>query len=60
MIFLGSLNFSTSQIIETSLEKLKYHAEQMKLLLENNLMALLFNCYEKAFFSLYEIKKRPL
>lgn len=51
------LNFSTSQIIETSLEKLKDHAEQMKLLLENNLMALLFNCYEKAFFSLYETKK---
>lgn len=48
-----SLNFDFSQIIKTSLENLKLHANEMKLLLDNNLSPLIFNIYQKAFLSLY-------
>lgn len=50
------LDFSITKIIETSLTKLQEHADKVKLLLDNNLIALLFTYYQKAFFALYETK----
>lgn len=51
------LDFSIIKIIETSLENLKKHSNKVLLLLENNLTFLLFDYYEKAFFSLYQTNK---
>lgn len=51
------LNFSITQIIETSLENLKKYSEYVLLLLENNLTFLIFSFYEKAFFALYKTDK---
>lgn len=50
------LSFETQNIILTTLLNFQKYANQIKLLLDRKLEHLLYNCYIKAFYSLYDRK----
>lgn len=47
------LNFNTKNILLTTLENFAKHSHYMKILLDQNLDFLMYNCYLKSFRSLY-------
>ncbi len=49
----GHLHFDTQSMIKTTLIHFQKHAEEIKLLLDKKLNALLYFCYEKCFYYLY-------
>ena len=49
-----SLNFAIKNIMITTLENFQKFSKYIKLFLDKNLDALLYDCYHKAYYSLYE------
>lgn len=52
------LNFSIRSILLTTLENFELHQKEMTILLSRNLESLLFTCFEKAFYTLYQPKNK--
>lgn len=50
----GKLDFSVKKLITTTLLNFQKHADEIKLLLDKKLNALLYFCYEKCFYYLYK------
>ncbi len=56
----GPLKFNLSDIILTTLKHFKNYSSYIKLFLDQNLDNLLYNCYCKAFYSLYPRKNESI